>query len=287
MLPDIPYAGVNFTMPGVFWPIFQQNRRLLDDLPAIGAGVLQDWAEQKFGAQVAILAVRHTFGAHLNFNAHLHILASTVGLAKTNDRLVRDIRFYRDAIVKKWRDALLDYLAKALDAGLLSGQLSRTELKKLIEVHRNSPWNQWVRYYPSKDAILRYISRYLRRPPLAEYRLIPSEGDEVRFLTKDKKLRRKVITSYTTQEFIARLADQVQDHYRHGVRYFGLLAPQSIGKSYEVFMALLGQRHPPRPKRLRWAASIQTTFGYHPLLDSDGRPMYRVGRIAPDKREQP
>jgi hypothetical protein len=287
MLPEIPYAGIGLTMPDVFWPIFQQNRRLLDDLPAIGAGVLQDWAEEKHGAHILILVVRHTFGAHLNFNAHLHILASTVGLAKTNDRLVRDIRFYRDAIVKKWQNALLDYLATALDAGLLSGLPSPPELEKLIEEHRKRWWSAKVDTFKSKDEILRYISRYLRRPPLAEYRLIPGEGDEVRFLTKDKKLRRKVITTYTPQEFIARLADQVQDRYRHGVRYFGLLAPQSIGKGYEVFMALLGQRRPPRPKRPRWAVSIQNTFGYHPLLDSDGRWMYWAGRIAPDKRNLP
>src|ERR1039458_3225382 len=93
MLPDIPFAGIGLTMPDVFWPIFQRNRRLLADLPAIGAGVLQDRAEQKFGAQVAILVVCHTFGAPLNFNAHLHVVASTVGLSKTNDRLVYDIRF--------------------------------------------------------------------------------------------------------------------------------------------------------------------------------------------------
>lgn len=82
---------------------------------------------------------------------------------------------------KSGKNTLLDYLEIALDAGLLSGQLSRTELKKLIVERRNIPWNRWVRYYQSKDAILRYISRYLRRPPLAEYRLIPGEGDEVRF----------------------------------------------------------------------------------------------------------
>lgn len=287
MLPDIPFAGIGLTMPDVFWPIFQRNRRLLDDLPAIGAGVLQDWAEQKFNARVAILVVRHTFGAHLNFNAHLHILVSTVGLSKTNDRLVHDIRFYRDAIVKKWRDALLDYLAMALDAGLLSAHLSRPGLTKLIEDHRDRWWSAKVDTFNSKGAFLRYISRYLRRPPLAEYRLLPGGDYVVRFLTKDKRLHRTVITTYTPQEFIARLTDQVQDRYRHGVRYFGLLAPQSIGKSYEVFMALLGQRRPPRPKRLRWAASIQKTFGKNPLLDSDGRRMYWVGRIAPDKREQP
>jgi hypothetical protein len=60
-----------------------------------------------------------------------------------------------------------------------------------------------------------------------------------------------------------------------------LLAPQSIGKSYEVFLALLGQRRPPRPKHLRWAASIQKTFGQDPLLDRDGQHMYWVGRVSP------
>src|SRR5437899_8919918 len=36
-LPDIPYVGICFTMPDVLWPIFQQNRHLLHDLPTIGA----------------------------------------------------------------------------------------------------------------------------------------------------------------------------------------------------------------------------------------------------------
>jgi hypothetical protein len=287
MLPDIPFAGIGLTMPDVFWPIFQRNRRLLDDLPAIGAGVLHDWAEQKFDARIIVLVVRHTFGSHLNFNAHLHILASTVGLHKAERSLVEHIRFPRDAIMRKWRHTLLDYLAMALDVGLLSAHLSRPELTKLIEDHRDRWWSAKVDTFKSKGAFLRYISRYLRRPPLAEYRLLSSDNNQkVYFLTKDKKMSRTVITTCSPHEFIALLADQVQDRYRHGVRYFGLLAPQSIGKSYEVFMALLGQRRPPRPKRLRWAASIQKNFGQNPLLDSEGRSMYWVGRIAPDKREK-
>jgi hypothetical protein len=284
-LPDIPFAGVGFTMPDVFWQIFQQNRRLLDDLPAIGAGVLQDWAEEKYGARVGGLVVPHTFGAHLNFYPHLHILVSTVGLHKTGSRLVTDIRFPRDAVMRIWRHTLLDYLTMALGAGQISAELSRPELMKLFEEHHDRLWIAWVDHYTSKDAFLRYISRYLRRPPIAEYRLLPSGEQEVRFLTKDKKLGRTVTTVYPAREFIARLADQVLDRYRHGIRYFGLLAPQSIGKSYEVFLALLGQRRPPRPKRIRWAESIRWTFQRDPLLDSDGRRMYWAGRISPAKHE--
>jgi hypothetical protein len=222
----------------------------------------------------------------LNFNAHLHVLVSAVGLHKTGRSLVEDIRFPRDAIMRKWRHTLLDYLRKALDAGLLSSHLTRPKLAKLFEEHHDRWWSAKVDYFKSKDAFLRYISRYIRRPPLAEYRLLSSDNNqEVHFLTKDKKLGRKVTTTYTTHEFIARLGEQVPDRYRHGVRYFGLLAPQSIGKSYEVFLALLGQRRPPRPKRIRWAASIQKTFGQDPLLDSDGQRMYWVGRVVTAKAE--
>ena len=38
-LPEIPYAHVVLTMPDVLWPLFQQNRHLLQDLPVLGAQV--------------------------------------------------------------------------------------------------------------------------------------------------------------------------------------------------------------------------------------------------------
>lgn len=40
-LPDMRYAGVVFTMPDVLWPIFRENRHLLNDLPALGAAVIR------------------------------------------------------------------------------------------------------------------------------------------------------------------------------------------------------------------------------------------------------
>jgi len=43
------------------------------------AGARQ-WVKVKFGASVLIMVIPHTFGARLNFNSHLHILASAGGL---------------------------------------------------------------------------------------------------------------------------------------------------------------------------------------------------------------
>lgn len=158
--------------------------------------------------------------------------------------------------MEKRRHAVLDYLTMALEAGQLSSDRSWPELMRLFKEHYTRLWIGDVDCFSSKSAFLRYIPRYLRRPPLAEYRLIPSGDQEVRFLTEDKKLGRTVTTVYTVREFLALLGDHVLDRYRHGVRYFGLLAPRSIGKDYEVFLALLGQKRRPRPRRIRYADSI-------------------------------
>jgi hypothetical protein len=83
MLPNIPYAGVVFTMPSELWPIFKRNRHLLHDLPVLGAGVIDQWISMKCGAKAMIFVVPHTFGGDLKFNAHLHILISAGGLQKS------------------------------------------------------------------------------------------------------------------------------------------------------------------------------------------------------------
>jgi hypothetical protein len=121
--------------------------------------------------------VPHTFGAHLNFNTHLHILISTLGLYKTGSTLVPNVWFPRDAVVKKWLHTLLDYLKMALEASQLSSELSRPELLKLLH-DRDHWWSARVDYYKFKNTFLRYIARYLRRPPLVEYRLLHNGGRE-------------------------------------------------------------------------------------------------------------
>ena len=79
-LPDIPYAHVTLTMPDVLWPIFQHNRRLLHDLPVLGAKVIEQWARRTYGVRLMMMVIPHTFGRHLNFNCHLHVLVSEGGL---------------------------------------------------------------------------------------------------------------------------------------------------------------------------------------------------------------
>ena len=131
-LPDVSYAHVCFTMPDVLWPLFQRNRHLLHDLPVLGAQVLQQWARQKHGIRLMIVVIPHTFGRHLNFNCHLHILVSEGGLREDSTQWCARVRLDRKALMPMWRYAVITLLREAARAGVLDTDMSRSELLRLL-----------------------------------------------------------------------------------------------------------------------------------------------------------
>jgi len=129
------------------------------------------------------------------------------------------------------------------------------------------------------EDFLRYAGRYVRRPPIAQYRFVKITDREVRFWSKDKILKRRVNISYTPEEFVATLAEHVPDRYRHAIHYFGLLAPGSKARTSAAVFALLGQQKRSRPRRLGWAFSLWRDFRRDPLIDRRGQPMRWLGRL--------
>jgi hypothetical protein len=277
-LPDVKFAGMVFTMPDVLWPIFQSNRPLLNDLAALGATVIQEWAKEVYGARLMILVVRHTFGRHLNFNPHLHVLASAGGLRVVDGEWISGWQFDKKPLMTRWRYAVITYLREALRRGLLRSDVSARDMRRLLTTQYERWWNVDVQPCASKEHFLHYAGRYVRRPPLAQYRILTSTEREVSFRTNDHKLKREVITRYTLEKFIELLADHVPDHYRHAIRHFGLLGPRAKSHTFGAIFAQLGQQRRPRPRHLSWAYSIEREYGINPLLDSQGERMNLIAR---------
>ena len=288
-LPDIPYVGIVLTMPDVLWPIFRQNRHLLHDLPTLGAAVIQQWAKLKYGVRVPIMVIPHTFGGRLNFNSHLHILVSAGGLQESEGRWVDSLLFNEDEdedkdkgkLMRMWRFAVITYLREALEAKVLTSDSSPQELRTRLKKQYERWWSIDIDHFASKEHFLRYAGRYVRRPPIAQYRFVKITDREVRFWTKDKILKRRVNISCTPEEFVAALAEHVPNRYQHGIRYFGLLAPGSRGRTSAAVFALLGQQRRSRPRRLSWAFSLRRDFGVDPLIDRRGQAMRWIGRLSP------
>ncbi len=283
-LPDIPYTGIGFTMPNVLWPIFRQNRHLLRDLPALAAAVIQQWIKTKYGVRVLILVVPHTFGRHLNFNVHLHIMVSAGGLKESDGRWITPLRFDRRKLMPMWRYAVITYLRVALSKGLLASEVSTTELRVMFETQYERWWNVYVDPIRSKWHFLQYVARYVRRPPVAQHRFTNITNREVEFLTKDLKEKRVVTTHYLIEDFVNTLAAHVPDRYRHAMRRFGLLAPRSQYTTSAALFVLLGQKSRPRPRRLGWRNSLLNYFGVDPRVDSHGQSMRWVRRLKPVAR---
>lgn len=281
-LPDIRYAGIVFTMPKVLWPIFQRNRHLLHDLPALGAAVIKQWVKIKFGVEVLIAVIPHTFGAWLNFNSHLHILVSAGGMKTSNGIWIDRLYFDRKRLMHMWRFALLTFLRQALKAGVLKSDLRPGAFRALL-ADQYRWWSVHVDYFQSKTHFLRYAGRYARRLPIAQHRFEEVTPTKVRFWVKDKKLKQWVICELSPAEFVALLAEHVPDRYGHTPRYFGLLAPQSKARSSGAIFLILGQQKRTRPRRLGWRLSVRRDFGIDPLLDSSGQLLRWVGRLSPHK----
>lgn len=136
----------------------------------------------------------------------------------------------------------------------------------------------------SKWHFLRYVARYVRRPPIPQHRFTRITDREIEFLTKDLREKRVVTTRYLTEEFVDALAAHVPDRHRHAMRRFGLLAPRAQHVTAAALFALLGQRKRPRPQRLNWRTSLKKYFGADPLIDSRGQSMHWARRLQPVAR---
>ena len=180
--------------------------------------------------------------------------------------------------MRRWRFALITYLREALRRGLLRSDATPRNMRRLLTLQYERWWNVDVQPCASKEHFLRYAGRYVRRPPLAQYRILSSTEREISFRTNDHKLKREVITRYTPREFIERLADHVPDHYRHAIRHFGLLSPRSKSHTFGAIFVQLGQLRRPRPRHLSWAYSIEREYGVNPLMDSQGGRMHLIAR---------
>jgi hypothetical protein len=278
-LPAVAYKGITFTMPDVLWPFFKDNSALLRALPALAATVIQARIGAKHALQLGVIAIPHTFNGKLEFNSHVHTMVTAGGL-HGNFWLPR-LYFDRDRLMRAWRRAVIRLLRTALRLGQLRTDLNINEVELLLNLRENQWWSVKIQSFASQEHFLEYAGRYVRRPPIAQYRITQFSNQTVTFWYNDKMLHRRAYVQCSLEEFCDRWAQHVPERYQHAVRNFGLFGPRSIAKTNAAVFVILGQTQQPRPRLHRWAYSIKHSFGYDPLLDRSGNKMKWVRRIPP------
>ncbi|HET7870913.1 MAG TPA: transposase [Terriglobales bacterium] len=268
-------------MPKEFWAIFQQNRGLANDLPALAAGIMESAMRAKHGIRIGVIAILHTCNGPLEFNSHVHTMVTAGGLHEPSGTRTASAFYNRDQLTELWRASVIRLIRTAYGAGRLKTDMTFGQLEAMLTHWEHRWWSVRIQSFESREHFLRYAGRYVRRPPIAQRRILRIGRGGVTFWIKDKKLGRVVAVQHSLKEFIDLWIQQIPARYRHAMRYFGLFAPRAVSQTSAAVFAIVGQRHRQRPKCLHWADSIKRDFGWDPLLDRNGQKMHWVRRIAP------
>jgi hypothetical protein len=281
-LPEAPYKGITLTMPNTLWPLFAANPRLSRKLPEIAARVIGSYARVRKGVEVGVIAVLHTFNGKLEFNSHVHALVTGRDLQTAGLQRRSSIFFDPYELRSRWQRLVIVLLRGALEAGQLKSEMARDEVERLFQREEKRTWRKvHVQAFEGKEHFLRYAGRYVRRPPIAQRRILGIAEGFVWFWHKDKRDHRRKTVRCKVEEFIDRWAQHIPKRYQHAVRHFGLLAPRRWAQTAAAVFTITGTKQRPRPKRRRWAVTIQQQFGRNPLLDHKGQQMKWVRHLAP------
>jgi hypothetical protein len=237
LLP-VPYFHLVFTLPHELNPLIRQNRRALYQLLFASASqTLVAFGQNRFGAQVGITAVLHTWSQTLLDHYHLHCIVTGGGLTRDGSRWVGASAHYLFpvmALSAVFRGKFCAGLQQLYAAGKLEfqGQLTGLALRRNFQrLVRQATRRAWVVYakrpFAGPQQVLAYLSRYTHRVAISPRRLraLDPQRATVTFAWKDYAdgARRKLMT-LAVGEFVRRFCLHLLPERFVKIRHYGLLA---------------------------------------------------------------
>lgn len=151
--------------------------------------------------------------------------------------------------------------------------------KPLKHINSYSKLNEWIdqeifsktwvvhlqKTTDDKNRTLKYLGRYLKRPPIGEARIKLYDGNNVTFEYFDHKTKLKTQTTMHAKKFIALLISHIHDKGFRAVRYYGFLANRNRKNLLPIVFAVLGLYYDKLFPKLKWRALIINSFNDDPL----------------------
>jgi hypothetical protein len=275
LLP-VPYFHLVFTVPATVAAIALQNKAVVygvllksaaDTVRVIGAD------PRYLGAEIALIAILHTWGQTLTHHPHAHCIVPGGGLAPDGSwRPCRPGFFLPVHVLSRlYRRLFLDALQAAFDAGKLHffGDLAPLAdpacFTRHVQPLRKLPWVVYVKPpLPGPEAVLDYLGRYTHRVAIANSRLLACENGRVSFRWKDYRdgNKSKVMT-LDADEFIRRFLLHVLPKGFRRIRHFGFLANACrVTKLRQIRAALHAPEPTPAPQPANYRERCAILTGY-------------------------
>jgi hypothetical protein len=271
ILPKTTWQHITLTLPDVFWNLFWKNRWMLGEFMKIGAEIIQSIAEER-GLVAGIFIALHTFGRDLKRNVHLHISATCGGLTLDHNEW-KKLYYAQPAVMQRWRKAILDWLEGCLyrdDFTPLPSTIDevsdRAALFLQLRQYRNRYWHVYLQKPSNSHAHnVNYLGRYIKRPPIAESKLLHYDGNEVKFRYLNRKTQQYETKTMDVMTFLEKFTDHIPDRHFRLIRYYGFLANSVRGKLLPIVRHLLDLPSPLPVSPLNWRSMQYNAFGEDPM----------------------
>lgn len=258
LLP-VPYFHLVFTLPHVLNPLIQQNQRVLYVLLFEAASqALLEFGQNRFGVQLGITAVLHTWSQTLLDHYHLHCIVTGGGISDDGTKWVTSSTRYLFA-VRALSKVFRGKFCAGLERLYRDGQLKFHG--KLAAMARPSAYQRlllqavsqkWVVYskrpFAGPRQVLAYLSRYTHRVALSPRRLLAldPESRAVTFSWKDYAdgCKRKTMR-LELGEFVRRFCLHLLPERFVKIRHFGFLGNRQRKLRVAQARALLNRASPP------------------------------------------
>ena len=281
VLEDVPHRQWVFSIPKRLRPYFMYDRKLLAKLSRCAWNVLSEYLKASVTVNDPIpgcvIAVQ-TFGEFLNFNPHLHIIA-------TDGCFCPDGSFMT-GITPDAADLEATFAVEVFDMLKKEGKISRIIINNMnnwehsgFNVYCGQPVRAW------DDAGIERLSQYIVRAPISQERMIymPAQEspDGTAKVVYDGKTSR-VDETFTALDWLARLVTHIPNKGEQMVRYYGYYSNKSRGiRKKDELMDINNDQSPAtaitsttiveadltRKKfRKNWARLIQKIYFVDPLL---------------------
>ena len=269
VLEQGPHRQWVFSIPKRLRPYFMFDRKLLAKLSQCAWRSLSDYLkcsitsnDARPGAVVSV----QTFGDFLNFNPHLHIIA-TDGCFDGENFIVGNEPIAQD-LEELFRTEVLMMLKK-------EGKINDALIENMMTWH-HSGFNIYcgnaIQAYEQEN--IERLAEYIVRAPISQERMVyipenESKDGNAQVIYKNKT--GIISETFDALDWLARLITHIPNKGEQLVRYYGYYSNKSRGirKKQETdvtAVALVSTDVSKRAFRKRWAQLIQKVYNVDPLI---------------------
>jgi len=224
------YRHIVLTMPEDLRRVFYKySEELYRELFPCGVKCLNDFFSEVKGKELqgGYIVVLQTHGRNGQYNPHLHIISTSGGFDKENEKWEHLDYLPYPILHKKWQWYLLE---------MLKEKIVTAAVRRIVDSCYKRYPNGFVANVqkgdvPSRSITLaRYLAKYVVSPPISIRRIDAYDGEEVTYHYRSHRTERVEQESVGVYTFIGRMIQHVLPKGFQRIRYYGVQATKTFEK---------------------------------------------------------